>query len=48
MDIITFNGMDNDNTKVLDASNYAISQFNWATDTTRDETKYWKNMGCCH
>lgn len=42
MDIITFNGINNDNTKVLDASNYAISQFNWATDTTRDETKYWK------
>ena len=42
MDIITLNAMDINNTTVLNASNYATSQFKWADDVTRDETNYWK------
>lgn len=42
MDIITFNGMDIENQEVLNASNLALSQFNWTYDATRDEAKYWK------
>lgn len=43
MDIITFNANELNNTSVVEASNYAMSQFNWAIDVTRDETNYWKN-----
>lgn len=42
MDIITFKAMDSNDTSVIDASNAAKSQFQWAQDVTRDETNYWK------
>lgn len=43
MDLITMKAMEKDNTSVIDASNYANSQFKWADDVTRDDTHYWKD-----
>lgn len=43
MDVITFNGKDLGEEKVLTASDYAKSQFVWANDVTRDDTHYWKD-----
>ena len=41
MDIITYRGLDLDDKTVINAANFAQSDFTWTVDATSDETNYW-------